>query len=146
MNTIPTRVSTSRGRTSIQTCRCGGLADETLIHILQICPITQGMRCQRHKNVRRKVGDKLQSKGFQVFLEQAIPSLRLQTDISRPDLIAMIRSHAFVLGITCVFETGKCGLSEAYLCKITGYESMMETIEDNYKAQNVEFHGLCVRS
>ena len=66
-NTTPTRVSTSRGRDSIKTCRRCGLADETLSHILQTCPVTQGMRCKRHNNVCRKVADKLRSKGFQVF-------------------------------------------------------------------------------
>ena len=63
-NTIPTRVTISRGRNSIKTCGRCGLTDEILTHILQTCLLTQGMRCQRHNNVCRKVSEKLRSKGF----------------------------------------------------------------------------------
>ena len=145
-NTIPTRVSTSRGRNSIKTCRRCGLADETLIHILQTCPITHGMRCQRHNNVCRKVADKLRSKGFQVFSEQGIPSPGLQTNISRPDLIAIRGEEGLVLDITCVFESNRNSLIDAYRRKVTRYESLAETIKEKYKIQTVEFHGLCIGS
>lgn len=145
-NTIPTRVSTTRGRNSIKTCRRCGLADETLTHILQTCPITQGMRCHRHNNVCRKVADKLRSKGFQVFSEQGIPSPGLQTNISRPDLIATRGDQALVLDVTCVFETGKYSLIEAYRRKVTRYESLVETIRTKYNVRTVDFHGLCIGS
>ena len=145
-NTTPTRVSTTRGRNSIKICRRCGLADETLIHILQTCPITQGMRCQRHNNVCRRVADKLRSKGFQVFSEQGIPSPGLQTNISRPDLIATRGDQALVLDVTCVFETGKHSLTEAYRRKVTRYESLVETIKEKYSVTTVEFHGLCIGS
>lgn len=145
-NTIATRVSTTRGRNSIKTCRRCGLADETLIHILQTCPITQGTRCQRHNNVCRKVAEKLRSKGFQVFSEQGIPSPGLETNISRPDLIAIRGDHGLVLDVTCVFETGKHSLTEAYRRKVTRYESLAETIKVKYRITTVEFHGLCIGS
>lgn len=145
-NTIPTRVSTTRGRNSIKICRRCGLADETLLHILQTCPITQGMRCHRHNNVCRKVADKLRSKGFQVFSEQGIPSPGLQTNISRPDLIATRGDHALVLDVTCVFESGKHSLIEAYRRKVTRYESLVETIKEKYSVKTVDFHGLCIGS
>ena len=145
-NTIPTRVTTSRGQSTIKTCRRCGLADETLIHILQTCPITQGMRCQRHNNVCRKVAEKLRSKGFQVFAEQGIPSPGLQTNISRPDLIARRDDEALVLDVTCVYETGKDSLHDAYRRKVHRYESLAETIKQHYQVQRVTFHGLCVGS
>lgn len=145
-NTIPTRVSTSRGRNSVKTCRRCGLADETLIHVLQTCPITHGMRCQRHNNVCRKVADKLRSKGFQVFSEQGIPSPGLQTNISRPDLIAIRAEQGLVLDITCVFESSRNSLTDAYRRKVTRYESLAETIKEKYKIETVQFHGLCIGS
>jgi hypothetical protein len=145
-NTIPTRVSTSRGRDSIKTCRRCGLADETLIHILQTCPITHGMRCQRHNNVCRKVAEKLRSKGFQVFSEQGIPSPGLQTNISRPDLIAKRDDEILVLDVTCVYETSKHSLQDAYRRKVDRYKPLAETIKQLYQVQNVAFHGLCIGS
>ncbi|CAF1318595.1 unnamed protein product [Adineta steineri] len=64
-NTIPTRVSTTRGQNTNKACRRCGLADETLIHILQSCPLTQGTRCRRHNDDCRKVSDKYsKQKGF----------------------------------------------------------------------------------
>lgn len=145
-NTIPTRVTTSRGQDTIKTCRRCSLADETLIHILQTCPITQGMRCKRHNNVCRKVAEKLRSKGFQVFAEQGIPSPGLQTKISRPDLIAKRDDEALVLDVTCVYETGRDSLHDAYRRKVHRYESLAETIKQQYQVQRVTFHGLCVGS
>jgi hypothetical protein len=145
-NTTATRVSTTRGRNVSKKCRRCGLADETLNHILQTCPITQGMRCTRHNNVCRKVADKLRSKGFQVFSEQGIPSPGLQTNISRPDLIATRGEMAYVLDITCVFESSQHNLQDAYRRKVERYKPLEEAIKQKYKVHNVIFHGLCVGS
>lgn len=145
-NTIPTLVSTSRGRDTNKTCRRCSLADETLVHILQTCPITQGMRCQRHNNVCRKVSEKLRSKGFQVFQEQGIPSPELQTKVSRPDLIAIRGDQALVLDVTCVFESNKNSLQDAYRRKVDRYKPLAETIKQKYNISDVEFHGLCIGS
>lgn len=145
-NTTPTRVSTSRGRDSIKTCRRCGLADETLVHILQTCPLTQGMRCRRHNNVCRKVSEKLRSKGFQVFSEQGLPSPGLQTNISRPDIIAIRSDKALVLDVTCVFESNLNSLQDAYRRKVDRYKPLAETVKQKYKVHDVTFHGLCVGS
>jgi len=145
-NTTPTLVSTSRGQETNKTCRRCGLADETLIHILQTCPITQGMRCHRHNNVCRKVSEKLRSKGFQVFQEQGIPSPELQTKISRPDLIATRGDQALVLDVTCVFESSANCFQDAYRRKVERYKCLAETIKATYKVKDVVFHGLCIGS
>jgi hypothetical protein len=145
-NTTPTRVSTSRGRDSPKKCRRCGLADETLIHILQTCPVTQGMRCRRHNNICRKVADKLRTKGFHVNTEQGIPSPELQTRISRPDLIAIKDNTALVLDVTCVFESNSNSLEDAYRRKVDRYKPLEETIKRKYNVINVTFHGLCIGS
>lgn len=145
-NTTPTRVSTSRGRGSVKTCRRCGLADETLSHILQTCPLTQGMRCKRHNNVCRKVAEKLRSKGFQVFSEQGMPSPGLRTNISRPDLIAVRGDSALVLDVTCVFESELGCLQRAYHQKVDRYKPLAETIKQKYTVREVTFHGLCIGS
>jgi hypothetical protein len=138
-NTTPTRVSTSRGRDSVKTCRRCSLADETLVHILQTCPITQGMRCRRHNNVCRKVSDKLRSKGFQVFSEQGLPSPGLQTNISRPDIITTRGDQALVLDVTCVFESNSNSLQDAYRRKVDRYKPLAETIKQKYKVQHMYY-------
>jgi hypothetical protein len=145
-NTIATRVTTTRGQNVTKTCRRCGLADETLIHILQTCPITQGMRCQRHNNVCRKVAEKLRGKGFQVFSEQGIPSPGLQTNISRPDLIATRDGQCLVLDVTCVYESEITSLQDAYRRKVARYQSLAETVKKLYDVQSVIFHGLCIGS
>ena len=145
-NTIPTRVTTTRGQQTLKTCRRCGLADETLIHILQTCPITQRMRCTRHNNVCRMVADKLCSKGYNVHAEQGIPSPGLQTNISRPDLIAIKNDEALVLDVTCVYETSKSSLHDAYRRKIDRYAPLSDTIKQKFKVNHVSFYGLCVGS
>lgn len=145
-NTIPTRVTTTRGQNTDKKCRRCGLADETLIHILQTCPITQGMRCHRHNNVCRKVTDKLKSKGYQVFVEKSIPSPGLQTNISRPDIIATRGEEALVLDITCVYESTKYSLHDAYRRKVDRYENLCDKIKEMFNVQTVVFHGLCIGS
>ena len=145
-NTTPTLVSTSRGRNTTKTCRRCGLADETLVHVLQTCPKTQGMRCRRHNNVCRQVSEKLRSKGFQVFSEQGLPSPGLQTDISRPDLIAIRDEKALVLDVTCVYESNSSTLQKAYNMKVSRYKPLAETIKQKYHVHDVTFHGLCVGS
>ncbi|CAF4103826.1 unnamed protein product [Rotaria magnacalcarata] len=145
-NTTPTLVSTSRGREVDKKCRRCGLVDETLIHILQTCPITQGMRCHRHNNVCRKVSEKLRVKGFQVFQEQGVPSPHLQTNISRPDIIAIRGDQALVLDVTCVFESHDNSFQDAYRRKVDRYKTLDETIKQLYKVDNVVFHGLCIGS
>jgi hypothetical protein len=138
-NTTPTRVSTSRGRDSVKTCRRCSLADEIIVHILQTCPITQGMRCHRHNNVCRKVSDKLRSKGFQVFSEQGLPSPGLQTNISRPDIITTRGDQALVLDVTCVFESNSNSLQDAYRRKVDRYKPLAETIKQKYKVQHMYY-------
>lgn len=145
-NTIPTRVSTTRGRNSNKLCRRCGLADETLIHILQTCPLTQGMRCRRHNNVCHKVSEKLRSKGFQVYSEQGLPSPGLQTNISRPDIIAVQGDKALVLDVTCVFESNSNSFQDAYRRKVNRYSPLVETIKQRFHVGKVEFHGLIVGS
>lgn len=145
-NTIATRVSTTRGRNAEKLCRRCSLADETLMHILQTCSITQGMRCKRHNNVCKRVADKLRSKGHQVYPEQGIPSPGLQTNISRPDLIAIKDDKALVLDVTCIYESNKNSLQEAYRRKMNRYKGLNEAISKKYGVENVEFHGLCVGS
>lgn len=145
-NTIPTRVTTTRGQQTLKICRRCGLADETLIHILQTCPITQGMRCTRHNNVCRMVADKLCSKGYKVHSEQGIPSPGLQTNISRPDIIAIKNDEALVLDVTCVYETNKSSLNDAYRRKVDRYTPLSDTIKQKFKVNYVSFYGLCIGS
>ncbi|CAF4095381.1 unnamed protein product, partial [Adineta steineri] len=78
-NTIPTRVSTNRGQNTNKACRRCGLADETLIHILQSCLLTQGMICRRHNDDCRKVSDKYsKQKGFKPLNGVDINDILLQ--------------------------------------------------------------------
>ncbi|CAF1531408.1 unnamed protein product [Adineta steineri] len=145
-NTTPTRVSTTRGQNTNKACRRCGLADETLIHILQTCPLTQGMRCRRHNNVCRKVSDKLRSKGFQVYSEQGLPSPGLQTNISRPDIIAVQGEKALVLDITCVYESNSNSFPDAYRRKVNRYSPLEETVKQKFQVRKVEFQGLVIGS
>lgn len=145
-NTIATRVTASRGRNADKTCRRCGFESETLIHILQACPITQGMRCTRHNNIVRKVVAKLVEKQYEVHTEQGIPTPGERTNISRPDIIAIKDDCALVLDATCVFESTKVSLQAAYNRKIDRYKNLEPLIKSKYSVRNVEFHGLCVGS
>lgn len=145
-NTIATKVSTTRGRTADKTCRRCGLADETLMHILQTCPITQGARCRRHNNIVKRVVGKLMEKGYNVHTEQGIPTPGQQTNISRPDIIATKEKCALVLDVTCVYESTKNSLKDAYRRKVDRYKMLHDSIVSRYKVEKVEFHGLCVGS
>lgn len=143
-NTIPTAVTCTRDQNSNKTCRRCGLADETLQHILSFCPKTQGMRCRRHNNVCKKVAEKLRSEGFQVYSEQGIPSPGLQTAISRPDIIATKGQLAYVLDVTCVYETKADCLQKAYTRKVDRYKPLEAAIKQKYAIDKVTFHGLVI--
>lgn len=104
------------------------------------------MRCRRHNNVCRKVSEKLRSEGFQVFSEQGLPSPGLQTNISRPDIIATLGDQALVLDVTCVNESNNTSFKDAYRRKVDHYKPLVETIKQKYKVQKVEFHGLAIGS
>lgn len=145
-NTIPTRVTTTRGQNVNKRCRRCNLADETLVHILQTCPITHGIRCQRHNNICKKVAEKLREKGHQVSLEKSIPSPGSQTNISRPDLIAIRNNEALVLDVTCVYESNCNSLQDAYYRKVERYKNLTETIKTMFQVESVVYHGLCVGS
>lgn len=145
-NTTPTLVSTTRGRDASKTCRRCGLADETLLHILQTCPITQGMRCTRHNNVCRKVSEKLRSKGYQVHQEKGVSTPELQTLVSRPDIIAVQGDKALILDVTCIYENHSSCFHDAYRRKVDRYKPLIPSVKQLYNVNAVELHGLCVGS
>jgi hypothetical protein len=70
----------------------------------------------------------------------------LQTNISRPDIIATRGDQALVLGVTCVFESNSNSLQDAYRRKVTRYKLLAETIKQKYKVSKVEFHRLTMGS
>ncbi len=108
--------------------------------------INQGVRCRRHNNVCRKLTEKLRSNGFQVFTERGLTSPGLQTNISRPDIIATRGKEALVLDVTCVFESNINSLHDAYRRKVDRYKPLSETIKQTYEVKKVIFHGPSVGS
>ncbi|KAA0201068.1 Retrovirus Pol polyprotein from type-2 retrotransposable element R2DM [Fasciolopsis buskii] len=74
---LPTKVRAARGRAVPQNeviCkgRCG--QPESIDHILQSCPITHDVRCERHDRVVRKLGKELSKTMERVWLEPIVPS------------------------------------------------------------------------
>ena len=88
----------------------------------------------------------MRSKGFQVYSEQGLPSPGLQTNISRPDIIAVQGDKALVLDVTCVFESNSNSFQDAYRRKVNRYSPLVETIKQRFHVGKVEFHGLIVGS
>lgn len=143
-NTLESKVTLTRGLQVNKICKRCNSQQESLMHILQFCPSTKGLRYQRHHSICSRVSKKLNERGFSVFAEKAFVRPGLPT--LRPDIVATKDGQAFVLDVQCTYESSNAAFINAYNFKIEKYAPLADLIKDQLKCQSVVMHGLIVGS
>lgn len=145
-NTFETKVTTTRGQNTDKTCRKCHMNDESLMHILQCCPDTKGLRYVRHHKICKKVSQKLSETGFQVYIEKSFPDPNRIGCSLRPDIIAVKNNHAWILDVSAIYERSGATFINAYQTKTNKYEPILASVKDYFQCTGAEVHGLIVGS
>src|SRR5699024_4571109 len=130
------------------TChRCNDGSPETLFHILNLCPQTNGLQCLRHDNIRDMIFETLSEKKWTVLREVRIPVSRNKH--VKPDLIAIhpTQQKAFVLDVRISYERDKNSLAWMDTRKRKKYQSHDGRIRDYLRflfpeIQSLDYYGL----
>lgn len=141
-NTLETKVTTTRGMQADKLCRRCHNEPESIMHILQFCPSTHGMRCKRHDKVCARVASKLRERGFIVYEERRFPVPNHV--ILKPDLIAIKDNKAFILDVQVVYETSGMAFTNAYQRKIEKYTPLIAHVEAQHDCRIEALHGLII--
>ncbi|MCC7304188.1 reverse transcriptase family protein [bacterium] len=143
-NTIETRVTQSRGQTVEKMCRRCHTDPESIMHILQFCNSTRGLRCERHDRICTRVAQKLKERGFNIIQEKrfVVPNDNLK--ILKPDLIVIKNNKVNILDVQVVYETSGAAFSNAYQRKVEKYTQLIPLVRQEFKCESVEIHGLII--
>lgn len=142
-NSIETRVSTTRGINTNKTCRLCKEADESVMHILQMCPKTKGMRYKRHHEICNLVAEKLKDKNYEVFQEETYYD-NIEGKSLRPDIVATKDGKAFILDVTVVYERTGASFIDAYQKRVVRYQPLIEVVNERHGCHSTVVHGLTV--
>lgn len=99
---LASKTRKARGRTNGEedlSCRgaCGD--NETLNHILKICPTTHNVRCERHNRVVKLLEKKLRRKAINTWTE---PIIKTTSTFIKPDLIMETQKEMVIMDVTVV--------------------------------------------
>lgn len=145
-NSLETKVTTTRGLDTIKTCRKCNMADESLMHLLQCCPATKGLRYVRHHKICSRVSNKLIARGYQVFREKSFPDPNRLGCTLRPDIIAIKDKQVLILDVSAVYERTGATFINAYQTKVTKYEPILNTVKHQFECSDGKVHGLIIGS
>jgi hypothetical protein len=145
-NTIETKVTLTRGMSVDKSCRLCNNEYESVMHIMQFCKGTQGLRYKRHHYVCNRVINKLKERGFVVFSEKAFMADTTGLNTLRPDIIAVKNNHAYLLDVQCVYETSNASFINAYNYKVQKYTPLVQAVKDRHCCVEVTIHCLVIGS
>ena len=145
-NSLETKVTCTRGMEVNKTCRLCNNAEESLMHILQICECTRGTRYTRHHKLRYAVAQKLRHKGYEVYEEQTYYPNENNLKCCRPDIIAIKNNKAYILDVTYVYEISGASFIRAYQDRKQRYEPIETAVMSRYNCKEIQTHGLTVGS
>lgn len=142
-NTTETRVTCTRGQNVSKICRHCKKQPESIMHIIQFCEKTRGMRYLRHHRICHIVSEKLQSLGHTVFQEKSYLCANTQKNL-RPDIVSVIGGKALVLDITVVYERNDLAFIESYKKKVEKYRAIENIVKHEHACTQVDIHGLTI--
>lgn len=145
-NTLETKVTTTRGLDTNKTCRRCNVSDESLMHVLQCCPATKGLRYVRHHKICSRVSDKLVEHGYQVHKEKSFPDPNRIGCTLRPDIIAIKDDHVLILDVAAIYERTGATFINAYQTKVHRYEPILKSVKIHFQCTTGEIHGLVIGS
>lgn len=136
-NAMPCRARCARGREHDRLCRAGCARDETLAHILQVCPRTHGQRVKRHDAVVNYAVRGLEQRGFTVYKE---PRFVTSGGLRKPDFIALRGSTAHIVDAQIVSDAEP--LRRAHCRKVDKYSDLPPMVASFYDVNEVTVHSL----
>uniref|UniRef100_A0AAV2LAI4 ribonuclease H n=1 Tax=Knipowitschia caucasica TaxID=637954 RepID=A0AAV2LAI4_KNICA len=107
-STVPC-MGTPLNRDGPKSCRLCGKGDETLIHIVSLCPATKKQRMSNHNNICDILATRAKEKGWVVFRERHLRSPKY--GLAVPDIIAIKGELALIIDVAISFETSLSTLS-----------------------------------
>lgn len=120
INSLPTRVRTSRGQRPVHCnikCRAGCGCTETAAHVIQNCFRTHGGRVKRHDAVCKTLADHMRSRGMRVHME---PRLKTSVGLKKPDLLVAKKGKGFIVDAQVV--SGAVPLDDSHRRKVEKYD------------------------
>jgi hypothetical protein len=145
-NTFETKVTTTRGLNTDKRCRKCGLGDESLMHVLQICPETKGLRYARHHKICRRVSQKLLDQGYQVYNEKSFPNPNQIGCTLRPDIVATKNDNLLILDVSAIYERTGATFINTYRTKVDKYMPILAEAKQQLSCSNGVVHGLIIGS
>jgi hypothetical protein len=145
-NSIETKVTTTRGLQIDKTCRKCHKENESIMHILQYCRMTKGLRYRRHNQICSRVITKLNERGYNVFTEKAFTTDITGFPTLRPDIIAIKDKKAMVIDVQCVYEATGASFINPSKWKIDKYTPLTPFIKTIYNCDDVSFNILIIGS
>ena len=138
----PTKVRNARWNVSKEVTCDACRRNESLGHILQVCPRTWGPRISRHNHVAALLAKTLEKRGFTIITEPAIPT---PAGIRRPDLVSFHPKHEFASVIDTTIVSDNADLEAAHAHKVEYYkrEPAIEAwVKASTNCKSVEFSSL----
>jgi hypothetical protein len=141
-NQLPTRVMLHRGRgdDQMKLCRNCKRTKETIMHVLNECNSVHDSICKRHNNLCNKLSKDLTKKGYEVWKEQ---TFTVDREHYKPDIVALRNNQAWILDVTCPFESQKGLTTKRAIDKREKYG--LEQIKNSIKL-NLESRGHTIHS
>jgi hypothetical protein len=117
---LETRVTSSRGRPTVKSCRFCNALSESVNHISQSCYATHGLRIRRHNKLLSKLTSILKPcRDLQLFVE---PRIITPQALFKPDLI-IVSSDSILVVDMIVTGDGPGALKRAADAKILKYDT-----------------------
>ena len=146
-NTFETKVTTNRGLAVDKTCRRCHKENESLMHVIQFCNNTKGLRYRRHNQICSRICQKLRERGFDVFSEKAFTTdVTGLPNLLRPDIIAKKDGKAIIIDVQCVYESTTGSFTNAANSKIQKYTPLIEAVKNQLNCTEVEVTAMIVGS
>ncbi|KRZ67789.1 Retrovirus-related Pol polyprotein from type-1 retrotransposable element [Trichinella papuae] len=141
-NTAATRAENNRGRTGIIEFRVCKGAKETLAHICQKCPSSQGLVIQRHNAIVDFLEQVALRDGFQVTKEPKLPT---PAGALKHDLLLIKANTAFIVDVGVAWE-GRRPLKLVSKNKVENYKVAIPAMLEICRVDHAESHGVILGS
>ncbi|KAG8184458.1 hypothetical protein JTE90_002305 [Oedothorax gibbosus] len=138
-NCLPCRSRCARGRPEKdRLCGAGCARNESLSHILQVCPRTHGHRIKRHNAVASYVARGLEDRRFTVYQEPRFSSS--SQGLLKPDLLAVNDGKAYILDAQVISDGEPQGL--AHRRKLDKYTELIPSVSAMHHVDDVKVYSV----
>ena len=143
-NLLPVKTEVARmGRGSgNKTCPKCHRQPETLAHVLNACPVSQGLMRSRHNGIMERIKRAIAGQGGQLLLDQKIPDSLAQ--LLRTDIVHIKENSITIVNVTVPIKSGVKGFEASRGEKESKYSDLVQWAKTKYTSVN--FGSLIVGS